>query len=798
MSLLQRLFSASYLYALEPGPWGGLFPVYVALAVVFAAGAGVCFFLLKRQRALSPLTRALLAVEGLICAMGLGFTVARFARLPVLSARVWPFAALLSAGGVGAVYLLTRTRPGDMIGHQLRLLALRFDADEVPWPLAAQIALALAHLIGLGMLWSWYRRPWALALPSLAVLLLLQIIPQIVRRKRLRLCFYMEALTPLFIAYAAMLWYNLFSYVLGVDLTRYEWFPYPDPWSATFDVDAAVWAGVGYALLVQGKMAVVWLGRRERALRILGASALGLTMLWAGAEYLGHRTRGVTGSDPFCYAQMAVDLARTGSPLHRFPLAQTVREAGLPVWPTVHVGYHPPFDEQGTAATVWAVGGALPLAVSYLVLGEEGLYVTTPLVALLSLIALALLAMEVARHQPTGERWLTAGLAAFLLATLPEQVDRVLVPMADATAQLLTTLTVLCALRARRGRLWQVWLWGALAGLAFSGAYWVRHTQLLLAVPLLLAAVLWGERQWRRRLTFLMPCAVVALVVALPDIIYRHAVFGSIFTPESPEAYLFGVDHVGHTALLMLDSALRRAEFGFVALFIGYGVYRLAREDGRVLAVLLTTVAAVLAIHLPYAPLRWRDLLSIAPLLALLAAYGLVALAWRAWALARSSSGGDWVAVTMTVLVLIALSVRTRPMLARLFAPHRASFGYLYARQRRAFDELAALVPEDAVVGSTLNGGAVELYTGRAAVHPAPWTADEFVRFVHLMAAEGRAVYLLDDGVEMQPTLETAHERLSVSPVGELFLPYYLAGGDSRDRFVVLYLVQTLTADAQD
>ena len=786
MSLLRRLFSANYLYALEPGPWGGLFPIYVALAVGFAIGAGVCFFLLRRRRSVLPsLVQALLVAEELICIVGFGFTVARFARLPALSARVWPFAALLSAGGVGAVYLLARVRPGDLVGHQLRLLALRFAADERPWPPAGQIALALAHLIGLGLLWSWYRRPWVLALPSLAVLLLPQIVPQLLRRRRVQ--FYLEALTPLFIAYAAMLWYNLFGYVLGIDLTRYEWFSYPDPWSAAFDVDAAVWAGVGYALLVQGAMAVVWLGRRARALRVLGVAVLTLTLLWSGAEYLGHRTRGVTGSDPFCYVQMAVDLARTGSPLHRFPLAQTVGEAGLSVWPAVHVGYHPVLDGQGRAATVWPVGGSLPLAVGYFALGEEGLYVITPLLALISLIVLALLAGEAVRHRPDDERWLTAGLAAFLLATLPEQIDRVLVPMADAAAQLLTTLTVLFALRARRGR---PWLWGTLAGLACGGAYWVRHTQLMLIVPLLLAAALWSGRQWRRGLAFLLPCAGIALVVALPDLAYHRSVFGSVLTPESPEAYLFGVEHVGRTALLMLDSAVRRAEFGFVVLFIGYGVYRLAREDGRGLAVLLVTVAAVLAIHLPYAPLRWRDLLSIAPLLALLAACGLVALTRRAWELARSASGGDWVAVAMAVLVLMTLSVRTRPVLARLFAPHRASFGYLDARQRQAFDEVAALVPEDAVVGSTLNGGAVELYTGRQAFHPAPWTADEFVRFVHLMAADGRTVYLLDDGEEMRPTLEAARERLGVSKVDELFLPYYLLGGDSRDRFVDLYLVQ--------
>jgi len=786
MSILQRLFSASYLYALEPGPWGGLLPFYVALAVGFAALAGLCFWKLQRRRKTSsPLQRAFLAVEGLLCLLGLGFTAARFARLTVLSARVWPLAVLLSMGAVAALYLLSQIRPGDLVQHQLRLLALRFEGKERPWPLTAQIALMLAHLAGLGLLWSWYRRPWVLALPSLMVLLLPQVGPQLGRRARPRI--YMETLTPLFIPYAAMLWYNLFSYCLGIDLTRYEWFPYPDPWSATFDVDAAVWVGVGYALLVQGKMALTWWGRREQALRILGASVLAGTLLWAGAEYVGHRTRGVTASDPFCYTQMAVDIARTGSPLHRFPLAQSVQEAGLPVWPAVHVGYHPPSDEQGLAATVWPVGGALPLAMGYLLLGEEGLYLTTPVMALLSLIALALLAAEVTRQRTVGERWLTAGLAVFLLATLPEQIDRVLVPMADATAQLLTTLTLLCALRARRSNPGG---WGILAGLALGGAYWVRHTQLLLAVPLLLAAFLWGEGQWRRFLAFLGPCAGAALVVALPDLAYHHRVFGSVFTPESPEAYLFGIEHVGATALLMLTSALQRSELGFVALFIAYGVYRLAREDGRGLALLLTSLIAVLAIHLPYAPLRWRDLLSMAPLLALLAAYGLVTLARRAWTLARDASGGDWVIIATIALSLMALAVRTRPVLTRLGEPHRASFGYLYAQQRQAFDELAALVPEDAVIGSTLNGGAVELYTGRQAIHPAPWTEEEFVRFLHLMADEGRAVYLLEDGVEIKTTLAIARQRCNVSLVGELFLPYYLPGGDSRDRFVALYLVQ--------
>ena len=55
--------------------------------------------------------------------------------------------------------------------------------------------------------------------------------------------------------------------------------------------------------------------RWAAALAALGAAGLMLNLLW------GHAAAGVTGSDPFAYVQMALDLAQHGTALHRFPLA---------------------------------------------------------------------------------------------------------------------------------------------------------------------------------------------------------------------------------------------------------------------------------------------------------------------------------------------------------------------------------------------------------------------------------------------------------------------------------------------
>ena len=82
------------------------------------------------------------------------------------------------------------------------------------------------------------------------------------------------------------------------------------------------------------------------ALVAAGAAGLMLNLLW------GYAAAGVTGSDPFAYVQMALDLAQHGTALHQFPLAVFAAGLGLPTLPATHVGYVLP-NAQGLAPTVW-------------------------------------------------------------------------------------------------------------------------------------------------------------------------------------------------------------------------------------------------------------------------------------------------------------------------------------------------------------------------------------------------------------------------------------------------------------
>lgn len=66
---------------------------------------------------------------------------------------------------------------------------------------------------------------------------------------------------------------------------------------------------------------------------------LAFTLTWSAVEYLRHRTVGVSGSDPFCYVQRAVDFAQHGTFAHRFPLAVQATAWGLPPGQTLPVGY---------------------------------------------------------------------------------------------------------------------------------------------------------------------------------------------------------------------------------------------------------------------------------------------------------------------------------------------------------------------------------------------------------------------------------------------------------------------------
>jgi hypothetical protein len=614
-------------------------------------------------------------------------------------------------------------------------------------------------------------------------------------------------LTPMLGAYATtFLWLGY----QGLDITVIGWqgLAFPNPMVSLFYVDGIILAAVAYCLLCQFWVIACALSRPSFFWRSAVASLLVVTLAWAGVVYFGKRTHGATASDPYAYAQMGVDLAERGTFLHRYTLFEQVIPLEIAWAPLQPVGYHIPRNDLGDCPSVWATGASAILATGYRVLGETGLYVTTPIVALFALLATWALVQEALRAQSRAVRYLTGALTIALLATSPEHVDRLLVPMADASAQLFTILTLLLALRGmRKLAQGQRGLWPfLLAGICFAWAYWVRHTQLVLVLPVILAIFLGNDARIHRSSSYAHPPSSIAhressfvilplvaffaaaLVAALPDIVYRWQVFGGLFATETTELPLMRLQHIGPVGWQMLRDALVSGEWGYLFPLALYGIYRLARERRAEAIVLGSSFLAVLLVNVTYRSLRLRDLLSLFPLLDLVVAYGAVVLVSRIRATTRDQMAVQDTAQSLgTALlpaiaigwVILSLALARWAMIDNLWKPGWASFGYMRAEHRASFDRLAELTPPDAVIGASLNAGAVMMYTGRDAIRPYDsWTEQEWNIFLDAMHSGSRPVYLLDDGGLMAEFIEEegAHRRLT--PIEELILPLFY----TRDR----------------
>jgi hypothetical protein len=806
LETLQRLLSPEYLVVPEPGPIGGLWVLYVALGLLFAGGlAGALWVLLgPGRRSQSAARRAWAWFELWVCLAGLGSVAGRFLGWPGWSARIWPYSlAALAVSGLLA-YRFRRTKLPPWLSRQVRILTfspLPAGGEHVqgeaagasflrPWVYLLTLAV---HLAGIALVLG-ARYGWPLWTAPLALLILLvPQIPLLSRRQRPALM----PLTPLLGAYAVTcLW--LIYRALDITVTGWQGLAFPDPLTSLFYVDGVVLAAIAYTLLCQLTVTSNAVGRPRLLWRWAVAGLLIATIAWAGIVYFGKRTRGATASDPYAYAQMGVDLAETGSFLHRYALFQEVMPLDIAWAPLQPVGYHIPRNDLGDCPSVWATGASVLLAAGYGLLGETGLYVTTPIVALLALAATWALAQETLRGQSRPVRYLAGALAVALLATSPEHVDRLLVPMADASAQLFTILTLLFALRGMRqlesGRLGLLSF--LLAGVSFAWAYWTRHTQLVLILPVLLAILLGNQARrrtssGRRVSSIILPFLVfsaAALVAALPDIVYRWRVFGGPFATETTELPLMGLQHIGPVAVQMLRDSLVSGEWGYLFPLAIYGGYRLARQQRRQTLVLGSALAAVLLVHLTYHSLRLRDLISLFPLVDLAVAYGAVALVLRVRTLvgdqvARTGSGvrlgPAFLAVAAVAWVILSLSMARWAMIDNLWKPGWASFGYMRSDHRAAFDRLAQLTEPDAVIGASLNAGAVMMYAGRDAIRPYDsWTGDEWGIFLDAMRASGRPVYLLDDGGLMAKFIEQERTRHVLSPIEELRVPLFY----TRDR----------------
>ena len=668
------------------------------------------------------------------------------------------------AGAVGVALLVLLAQRTWRAGPRRVLTMFAYGAawDRPAWvptlPAWDTALWGLAYAGGLAYLWRLAGQSWALALALGLVSAMVLLAPQwpgFARWRKLDV----TVLAPLVVPCA-------FGLLWGLHLVPAE------PGRAL--LRALEVAASGYVVLVQVE-------RQAHGSCLVAPSALtlvGITGLWALVEYLGGRTHGVTGSDPYCYAQMAVDFARSGDPRHAFPLVNAIRDLGIAWWPVVHVGYHVPDGATGLAATVWPVGWPVLLAAGYRLLGEAGLYVWAPL---MGLVALAATGVLVAAIWPTGrtrERWLGVALAVWIVATSREQVLQLLVPMADVPAQVFTVLAVWLALQAGERKSWLVAL---VAGVAMGVAYDVRHSQVLLAPAL--GVALWQGSTHQRRL-LLIAAAAGALLLAAPDLWYHRVAMGSVWQPESPEASLIAARYWWGNARRMAAAMASQQEFGMLLPFLLYGIWRLWCDRRRVALVLLVWLLADGGAQLLYGPVRWRDLLAVEPALAALTAYGSTSLVRAASRLRGATSWlRGWLALGLAVL----LAWRSSAVVAWPAARAEMTFGYMLPEQRSAFSTLGTLLEPEAVVGTALNSGPVELYTGRATFRPGDWSPDELETFLEAMASAGRPVYILDDGNEQASTVARLRQEGRLETVRALDVPLY---GDRDHLTGTLYRVR--------
>ncbi len=517
--------------------------------------------------------------------------------------------------------------------------------------------------------------------------------------------------------------------------------------------------------------------------RFVRAGALALAaaaLIWSAWTALTLRAHGVTASDPYAYAQMGVDLAERGTLAHAFPLVADTYALDIPSHAATHIGYRIPADARRIAPTVWPIGYAWFTAVAWLTLGEPGLYLITPLWNLIALGVVFAFAHAFSSAAPDRKRAIAALSVAVVAASL-EQVTWQMVPMADIAAQALSIGALTCAWRAR-GRLAWALMAGALLGMAFN----VRLTQVLIAPALALAFVTDRHTAARTRVWLTCACACAALIAALPTFWYHHTWFGHPLAVGSEELGHFSLRNAPATLLRTLTELAGWREFGPLLPLLLAGGVALWRAARRAALVLLAYALPVFALHVFYDYLRLRDILSLFPVLALLCATGVVAIARhfndKQPALRTIALAGMAFLLTLRSMETLALPV-TRGF---------SAFGLLTREERASFGALAESTEPNAVIGCSLNSGAIDLYARRLTFRPDVWSGEQFARFVARMREAGRPVYVLADGDRSAEAIRAlrALDTFMFEEAGMLRAPYHLRGGGSEPREITLWRVR--------
>lgn len=493
---------------------------------------------------------------------------------------------------------------------------------------------------------------------------------------------------------------------------------------------------------------------------VITFALLALTFVWYSALVIRFRTFGAIGVDAATYVQMALDLAERGVPTHSFSLFNKLYDQRLS-WDALLTPGYRVVRETGSVVSNFAFGLPLLLAASYRIAGESGLYWTDPLLGGMSLAATFALGLELLRGQSPLRRGASASLAVLLLAATPKQIVHVLVPMSDVAAQLFAVLAMLFALYAVRPQnlavpLARPLLFAALTGLCLGFGYLIRHSNIILLIPLAFIAAQWRAVHRVKALAVLVAAATAGIVM-LPDLVYHQVVLGNLFAVESPESSQL-VPAQAPLQLTMTVIALFSATgFGPAVLLAPLSWWVLKREEHTLAAGVLA--AWVLTPVLFHSPLRLTGVFenNLRYLLPAYPAIGLsisVAAVWlflraREYAAAPSTryTARAVLSYALAVACLAALFVAVRAVVSPDRFAARA-YGWMSETARRDLDAVNRELPDNAVIGaSDQMAAAVLLYAKRDVFRPNSFNKpeQEFPHLLDMMHAAGRPVFVLGD-----------------------------------------------------
>ena len=510
------------------------------LAVVAGLVWAVCGLIGPLSNATPRTVRLTLSAVANILA-GLLFSavsVGRILALPILGWRIgWLVAGVIALLPAGWRWLQL-AKAQRLLAHALQTLAfapLHQSTIALPWPLLAP--WLIGHMLGMAITTSIHRWPLWVGWLLIGFMLLpvaILISPDGLRTANRQFRTYMQgiwdasilsgansdsrsrrtgspsksqfwhtsprltvatlSLAPLVLVYATVALRVLTGLINYLSAGEYR---VPEPYSTIFNPTLALLVAVGYGFVLSARAALAY----DRTLIKVGAAAMVVLSLgWSIWMALRLRTHGVSGSDPYAYTQMGVDLVTRGTLFHPFPLVRLTYALEIPSEPVMHIGYKLPIDVTRTAPTVWPPGYAIFTGLAYLIGGETGVFVLAPILSLFSLLIVAWLTREIMRsesprptlHAPrfTLRALPTVALTVLLTATSYQQIEWQLIPMADIAAQLFSLLALTLSLRysaSNQPPTTNNQRSIALAGLCIGIAFGIRYTQVLIAPAIALA-----------------------------------------------------------------------------------------------------------------------------------------------------------------------------------------------------------------------------------------------------------------------------------------------------------------------